>query len=503
VAFYYPEPSRTFSEYLLIPNLTEKRCTPDAIALGTPLTRYGKGEQAAIRLNIPLASAIMQSVSGYEMGIALARSGGIAFIFASQPVESQTDMVEKVKKFKAGFVASDSNVRPDDTLKEVLALRERTGHTTMAVTADGSPEGKLMGMLTSRDYRLTTTPSDARVGDLMTRFSDLVYGREGISLSEANDLIWRHKLNSLPIIDASGNLLNLVFRKDYAEHKENPRELVDGNKRLVVGAGINTRDYAQRVPALVAAGADVLCVDSSDGFSEWQAETIRWVKGKYGDAVKIGGGNVVDAEAFRYLAEAGADFVKIGIGGGSICITREQKGIGRGQATAVMEVARARDAYLEKTGSYVPLCSDGGIVVDYHISLALAMGADFVMMGRFFARFDEAPGRRLRIGGNYVKEYWGEGANRARNWQRYHEGESPAGLGFEEGVDGYVPYAGKLKDNIDLTLDKVKSTMVSCGATSIPELQRKARITVASAVSIREGGAHDVALKESEIIPGS
>jgi IMP dehydrogenase len=217
--------------------------------------------------------------------------------------------------------------------------------------------------------------------------------------------------------------------------------------------------------------------------------------------VRVGGGNVVDAEGFRYLAEAGADFVKVGIGGGSICITREQKGVGRGQGTALMEVAQARKEYLERTGAYVPICSDGGIVQDYHIVLALAMGADFVMMGRFFARFDEAPGRRLRIGSSFVKEYWGEGSNRARNWQRYDTGGA-SHLIFEEGVDGYVPYAGKLKDNIDLTLGKIKATMVGCGAATISELQEKARITLASAVSIREGGAHDIVVKESEIGPG-
>ena len=502
MALYYPEPSHTFSEYLLIPNLTRKDCAPERIALHAPLVRFRQGEEPAIRLNIPFASAMMQAVSDHQMAIAIARSGGIAFIFVSQPVDKQAEMVEKVKKFKAGFVVSDSNLRPDALLQEVLALRERTGHTTMAVTADGTPAGKLVGMLTSRDYRLTTTPSDARVGELMTKFADLVYGEEGITLSEANDLIWRHKLNCLPVITRAGNLAYLVFRKDYAEHKENPSELVDRDKRLVVGAGINTRDYLRRVPALVAAGADVLCVDSSDGFSEWQYDAIQWIRKTYGHSVKVGGGNVVDAEGFRFLAEAGADFVKVGIGGGSICITREQKGIGRGQATAVIEAAQARDEYFGKTGIYVPICSDGGIVHDYHIVLALAMGADFVMMGRFFARFDEAPGRRLRIGGNYVKEYWGEGSNRARNWQRYGEGEQ-AGLTFEEGVDGYVPYAGKLKDNLDLTLGKMRSTMVSCGATSIPDLQRKARITLASAVSIREGAAHDIMLKESEIIPTS
>ena len=502
MAFFYAEPSRTFSEYLLIPNLTRKAGSQETVSLATPLVRHHRGETPGIRLNVPFASAIMQSVSDHQMAIALARSGGITFVFTSQPVESQAAMVERVKKFKAGFVASDSNIRPDATLEDVLALREQTGHTTMSVTEDGTPTGKLVGILTSRDYRLSTTPHDKRVSDLMTKFGDLVYGREGITLSEANDLIWRHKLNCLPVISKEGRLSSMAFRKDYAEHKENPSELVDKEKRLVVGAGINTRDYEERVPALVAAGADVLCVDSSDGYSEWQSETIHWIRKEYGDSVRVGGGNVVDAEGFSYLADSGADFVKVGIGGGSICITREQKGIGRGQATAVIEVARARDEYFRTTGIYVPLCSDGGIVQDYHIVLALAMGADFVMMGRFFARFDEAPGRRLRIGGNFVKEYWGEGSNRARNWQRYHEG-GQAGLGFEEGVDGYVPYAGKLKDNLDITLDKIRSTMVSCGATSISDLQEKARITLASAVSIREGSAHDIELKENDMISPS
>ncbi len=395
MAYFYSEPSHTFSEYLLIPNLSRKDCTPADIDLSAPMVKHKKGEKAAVRLNIPFASAIMQSVSDHQLAIALARCGGIAFVFASQPVGSQADMVGRAKRFKAGFVPSDSNLRSSDTLRDVLALRDRSGHTTMAVTEDGSPAGKLLGMLTSRDYRLTTTPPDARVGDLMTKFPDLIYGKEGIGLSEANDLIWKHKLNCLPVISRDGNLAYLVFRKDYAEHKENPRELVDANKRLVVGAGINTRDYRERVPALVSAGADVLCIDSSDGFSEWQADTVQWIRKSYGESVKVGGGNVVDAEGFRFLVEAGVDFVKVGIGGGSICITREQKGIGRGQATAVIEVAAARDEYFRKTGTYVPVCSDGGIVQDYHIVLALAMGADFVMMGRFFARFDEAPGQAL------------------------------------------------------------------------------------------------------------
>ncbi|HEY8344710.1 MAG TPA: IMP dehydrogenase [Bacillota bacterium] len=496
MAYYYNEPSRTFSEYLLLPNLTRKDCIPENVSLKTPLVKFKKGEESSLKLNLPFASAIMQAVSDHKMAIALARCGGISFIYGSQPIESQAEMVRKVKNYKAGFVVSDSNLKPDQTLADVVALTKETGHSTIAITEDGSPTGRLVGIVTSRDYRLSKDPLDKKIKDFMTPFASLVYGQEGITLSEANDLIWEHKLNCLPVIDKEQNLRYLVFRKDYTDHKENPLELLDAHKRLMTGAGINTRDYAERVPALLDAGVDVLCIDSSDGFTEWQSDTIKFIKEKYGPEVKVGAGNVVDRDGFFYLAEAGADFIKVGIGGGSICITREQKGIGRGQATAVIEVAKARDEYFEKTGTYIPLCSDGGIVHDYHIVLALAMGAEFVMLGRYFARFDESPGRKVRLGGmNYVKEYWGEGSNRARNWQRYDLGSSDK-LSFEEGVDSYVPYAGKLKDNLDLTVSKIKSTMCNCGALSIPELQKTARLTLVSSVSIREGGAHDVILKK-------
>jgi len=496
VAYYYNEPSRTFIEYLLLPNLTRKECVPENVSLKTPLVKFKKGETPALSLNLPFSSAIMQAVSDHNMAIALARCGGISFIYASQSIEEQAEMVRKVKNYKAGFVVSDSNLRPDQTLKDVVELTKKTGHSTIAITEDGSPTGKLMGIVTSRDYRINKQPLDLKIYEFMTPFSSLVCGREGITLSEANDLIWKHKLNCLPIIDDNNNLRYLVFRKDYTDHKENPLELLDSQKRLVTGAGINTRDYEERIPALVEAGADVLCIDSSDGFSEWQYDTIQFVRKKYGDRVKIGAGNVVEKEGFLYLAEAGADFVKVGIGGGSICITREQKGIGRGQATAVIEVAEARNEYFEKTGVYIPICSDGGIVHDYHITLALAMGADFVMLGRYFARFDESPGRKVRLSGmNYVKEYWGEGSNRARNWQRYDMG-GESKLSFEEGVDSYVPYAGKLKDNLDITVSKIKSTMCNLGALTIQELQKTARLTLVSSVSIREGGAHDVILKK-------
>lgn len=496
MAFYFNEPSRTFNEYLLVPGYSSKECRTENVSLKTPVVKFKKGEQSAITMNIPLVSAIMQSVSDDKLAVALAKEGGISFIFASQSIEGQAAMVRRVKGHKAGFVRSDSNLRPDHTLKDILELKQRSGHSTVAVTDDGTADGKIQGIVTSRDYRVSRMSMDTKVADIMTPFSSLVYANEGVTLSEANDMLWEHKLNALPIIDKNQRLVYFVFRKDYDSHKENPNELLDAGKRYVVGAGVNTRDYQERIPALVEAGADVLCIDSSEGFSEWQKETIAFVRQKYGETVKIGAGNVVDRDGFLFLAEAGADFVKVGIGGGSICITREQKGIGRGQATAVIEVAEARDEYFEKTGIYIPICSDGGIVYDYHMTLALAMGADFLMLGRYFARFDESPTNKLNINGNYVKEYWGEGSNRARNWQRYDLG-GDGKLSFEEGVDSYVPYAGSLKDNVSLSLNKVKSTMCNCGVMSIDELQKKTKITLVSATSIVEGGAHDVILKDT------
>ena len=495
MAFYYGEPSRTFSEYLLIPGYSSTECIPSKVSLKTPLVRFERGQEPELSINIPMVSAIMQSVSDDRLAVALAQEGGMAFIYGSQPAKQQAEMVRRVKRYRAGFVVSDSNVSPDMTLRDVLELTERTGHSTVAVTETGANGGKLLGIVTNKDYRVSRMSPDTKVSEFMTKFEDLVYADEDTTLKEANDIIWEHKINCLPLVNKERELVYLVFRKDYDTHKKNENELIESSKRYMVGAGINTRDYEDRVPALVEAGADALCIDSSEGYSEWQKITLDYIRKKYGRSVKVGAGNVVDGDGFRFLAEAGADFVKIGIGGGAICITREQKGIGRGQATAVIEVAKARDEYYKETGIYVPICSDGGIVHDYHITLALAMGADFVMLGRYFARFDESPTKRVNINGSYMKEYWGEGSARARNWQRYDLGGDRK-LSFEEGVDSFVPYAGSLHDNVTMTLSKVKSTMCNCGALTIPELQKKAKITLVSSTSIVEGGAHDVMLRD-------
>lgn len=499
MAFYFSEPSHTFGEYLLVPGYSSEDCIPSNVSLKTPLVRFNKkaGEESPLTMNIPMVSAVMQAVSDDKLAIALAKEGGVSFIYGSQSIEDQAAMVARVKSYKAGYVTSDSNVRPDQTLEEVVELTEKTGHSTVAVTEDGTAHGKLVGIITSRDFRITHCQPNSKVSEYMTPLSKLTVGKEGISLSEANELIWEKKVNQLPVVDSNGNLVSMIFRKDYSTHETNPNELLDSQKRFIVGAGINTRDYMERVPALIEAGADVFVLDSSEGYSYWQAKALKDIHEKWPNA-KVGAGNVVDEEGFRFLADAGADFVKIGIGGGSICITREQKGIGRGQATATIDVAAARDKYFKETGIYVPICSDGGIVHDYHVTLALAMGSDFVMLGRYFARFEESPSNKLVVNGQYVKEYWGEGSNRARNWQRYDLG-GKKGMAFEEGVDSYVPYAGHLHDGVELTLKKVAHTMCNCGALSIPELQEKAKITLVSATTISEGSAHDVVVKNTSL----
>jgi IMP dehydrogenase len=500
MAFFYDEPSHTFDEYLLIPGYTSADCIPSNVSLSTPIVKYNKsaGQKCPLMMNIPMVSAIMQSVSNDKLAVALAKEGGISFVYGSQAIADQAAMIAHVKMYKAGFVSSDSNIRPDQTLEELNELIKRTGHSTVAVTENGQHNGKLVGIITERDFRINHCPPHSNVSAYMTPLEKLIKAEVGISLDEANDLIWQHKINQLPVLDKKGNLQYLVFRKDYASHEEHPLELLDGQKRYIVGAGLNTRDYLERVPILRSAGADVFCLDSSEGFTEWQRRALKDIHTKWGDQVKVGAGNVIDKDGFNFLAEAGADFIKVGIGGGSICITREQKGIGRGQATATIEVAKARDEWYQKTGVYIPICSDGGIVHDYHITLALAMGADFVMLGRYFARFDESPTNKLIVNGNYVKEYWGEGSNRARNWQRYDLGGDKK-MAFEEGVDSYVPYAGSLHDNVQMTISKVVHTMCNVGAVSIPELQEKAKLTLVSQASIREGSAHDVIVKNTSI----
>ncbi|MCL1946632.1 MAG: IMP dehydrogenase [Chitinivibrionia bacterium] len=485
--------SRTFSEYLLIPRLSEKKHITNNVSLKTPLSRFKKGEKPKLSLNIPFTAASMQAVSGENMGIALAREGGTAFIFCSQPIENQTAMIKAIKNFKAGFVRSDTNVSPQTSLKDALKLVSQTNHSTIAITDNGEYNGKFLGILTDKDYWEKEDDFSKPVSDFMTPAQNVYSVKVGVSLNEANKTIRQYRKDCIPVLTNDGYLDSLVFRKDFIAHSDNPHELVDDEKRLVASAGINTHDYKERVPALIEAGATVFTIDSSDGYSEYQKECALWIRKNYGDKIIIGGGNVVAGDGFRYLAnEALLDFVKVGIGGGSICITREQKGIGRGQASAIMDVVKERDKYFSETGIYVPVCSDGGLVNDTQIIIALAMGADFVMMGRYFAMTDESPTPKISINGQRYKAYWGEGSNRARNWQRYNEGVISGAMKFEEGVDAYVPAAGSLSEVLDISLSKLKATMCNNGSLTLKEFTENAVLTRISEQSFVESGTGNV-----------
>lgn len=477
------EPSRTLMEFRLLPGLTTKESILSNISLETPLV-YSEKENSKYILNIPIVAAAMQSVSGVKMAIELAKMGGTAFIFCSQTVEQQAQMIRDIKKYKAGFVPPET-VLPETSIKKLFELTRNRGYNTFPVV---DKNHKLLGIITKNDYDVKPH-GDKPVTDRMISRKDLTVGVDIDDIREANTLLRETHQSVLPIVDKEGKLLYLVFRKDIRNHLDNPYEVVDEHKRYLATAAINTHDHESRVPALVDAGADVLAIDASDGYSEFQKITLHWIQKNYPD-IPVIGGNIISGEGFDFLVENGARAVKVGMGGGSICITQEQKGTGRGLATAVMTVAEARDAYYKKTGKYIPLIADGGIVNSKDVIIALALGADYAMMGRFFARMDESPTEKVTLRNQVMKPYWGEGAARAREWKanRYHQ------INFVEGVEGFVQYAGKLRDNMPETLAKIKASMSSVGAANIKELHKKAELEVVSALSIREGQVHDIYL---------
>jgi len=475
------EPSRTLMEFRLLPGLTTNETTIENIALETPLV-WGADGARPVMLKVPLLSAAMQSVSGTQMGIELARLGGVAVIYCSQSIEDQARMVADIKRHKAGFV-EPKTIGADTLLRDVEVLRREAGYSTFPVVGD---DRRLLGLITRRDYD-ARAHADLPAKDRMVGRDQLDVGINLTNLEQANALLIEGHRAVLPVVDEQDRLLYLVFRKDIEDHLDNPDQVVDARKRLVAVAAINTHDYKERVAALVEAGVDVVSVDSSDGYSSYQSDAIQWIRATYEDLPVIGG-NVITEEGFDFLVQAGAGAVKVGMGGGSICITQEQKGTGRGLATTVMKVAAARDRHAERTGDYIPVIADGGVVTSKDVVIALALGADSVMMGRYFARMDESPTEKLQINNRIMKPYWGEGSARAREWspQRYRHAS------FVEGVEGFVEYAGTLRENLPQLTSKVKAAMASCGCASIRELHEKAELELVSALSIREGKVHDI-----------
>ncbi len=490
--------SRTFSEYLLIPRLTKKQHSPENVSLRTPVAKFAKNETSRLYLNIPIISSAMQAVAGPRLAISLAMHGGLSAIHCSQSQESQAEMIRTVKKYKAGFVKSSANIGLNGTLSDIRKIVNESGHKTVAVTDDGTINGILHGLVFAGDI-WPGEPADKPVTELMVSIDKIKTASIGISLEKAITLLRACNQKCIPILDAKGHLDSLVFRRDAFSLDEFPLQMLDANGSLIVSAAVNTHDYEQRIPCLMKEGVDVIFFDSSDGFSEYQKQGFAWARKKYGKDIIIGGGNIVSAEGFDYLVkECDADFVKVGIGGGSICITREQKGIGRGQASAVLDVVNARNKYYEETGIYVPICSDGGLANDTQIIIALAMGADFVMMGRYFASLEESASIKFNIRGNTYKAYWGEGSSRAKNWQRYtNSANADKTIPFEEGVDAYVPYFGSLGDVLPVTLAKLKSAMVSCGTISLEKFTQESVLTIVSQQTFVEGGTSNVLLKES------
>ncbi len=475
------EPSRTLGEFRLLCGLTTRTCTVDRIDLRSHLFADRQGCRPLV-LNTPVLAAAMQAVSGSTMGIEMARLGGAAVLFCSQTAADEADMVRRVKNHRAGFV-EPRTVPPSLTIAELHAIHRETGFSNFPVV---DPAGHLLGLIGRRDYDLLAHAPQP-VSERMIPRSGLDVGVEVTDLPTAHHLLVAGHQAVLPIVDREDRLLFLVFRKDIQDHLDNPAQVVDEAGRLLCLAAINTLDYADRVPALVEAGADALVIDSSDGYSVFQAETLEWIAARWPD-LPVMGGNVINAEGFHFLVKHGARAVKVGMGSGSICITQEQKGTGRGLATAIMEVTAARDAHRVRTGVHVPVVADGGLGTSRDVVTALALGADAVMMGRYLARMEESPTEKVQVGNRIMKPYWGEGSSRARDWKAARYAQNA----FVEGVEGFVEYAGRLRDELPRMLAKIRAAMSSAGCATLQELHERAELELVSALSIREGKVHDI-----------
>ena len=476
------EPSRSIREYRLLPGFTGRDTTMGNMSLKTRLCRRGEG---FLHLNIPLVSAAMQAVTGTAMATALSALGGVGVLPLSASADEQCAAVRAVKRFKAGFQTEVITFAPDQPIGQVQQTIDQTGFRRFPVTDTGHSHGRLIGIITDKDFDQRRDQSVC-VRERMTAMVQT--GPEDMSLKQANEMMITAGRGCLPIVSKEGTLHSVVFRKDLNRHISHPQATVDGRKRHIVGAAVSTYEQDRHcIEALIKSEVDFLVLDASHGHTAYQQEALAWIK-KYCD-VPVIAGNVVTADGFYHLARSGADAVKIGMGIGSGCITQAVKSTGRGQATAIMEVAAARNVYLAETGTYVPLVADGGLISAAEIVLALAMGADTVMMGNFFARFSESPGPLLEARGQQVKAYWMEASAKALNYRRYYQ--SPATF-FEEGISGFVPFEGSIYDALPQTLNKIKAALSTAGVCTIEDLQRTAVLERQSFAALNDAAVHNI-----------
>ncbi len=475
--------SRSLQEYRLLPGYTPAEGGVDRVSLNTRFCRSGQG---FMTLQTPFVSAAMQAVTNARIAIAVAQLGGIGVVPVSQKTEQQCAVVDAVKRYKAGFQHDLRTLAPTQTLGEVCELIRQTGYTTYPVTDTGLFHGRLLGVLTDKDFDPRNDLS-LTVADRMRK--DVQVGVQVESLDEANRIMIRYGRGFLPVVSEEGTLQSVVFKKDRDKHLRHPMETIGANRRLRVAAAVSTHpEDLERIQQLLVHDVDALVIDASNGHTQYQADTLAYIKSQ--TDIPVIAGNIVTARGFGFLVQAGADAVKVGMGIGSGCTTQEVRGTGRGQATALLEISRARTEHALKTGSYIPLIADGGIASSNELAVALALGADSVMLGNLLARFAESPGRVVRAtGGDYVKEYWMEGSRRAHNNRRYQS--DSAGF-FEEGIEGWVPYAGSVYDGLPQLATRLRASLATCGCRNIEQLHQEAVLEVQSESSLRASAVNSM-----------
>ncbi|PKL17136.1 MAG: IMP dehydrogenase [Spirochaetae bacterium HGW-Spirochaetae-5] len=469
-----------YNDFIILPGYID--FAPDDVSLETNLTRN-------IKLKSPLVSSPMDTVTEAEMAIALALWGGIGIIHYNNTIQQQADLVSRVKRYENGFINKPLVLSPQHKISDVDMIKARYNFSGIPVTEDGKLNSRLVGMVTNRDIDFekdrTKTLSEVMVKDLLT-------AREGITLSEANNILRTSKKGKLPIIDSEGRLVALLSRSDLLKNREFPLSTKDEKKQLRVGAAISTKDESkERLAALSEAGVDVVVIDSAQGNSIYQIEMIKYIKKNY-PHIDIIGGNVVTEEQCEMLIKAGADALRIGMGPGSICTTQTTMAVGRPQATAVYRTAR----YSNKQG--VPVLADGGIANIGHISKALSLGASTAMMGSMFAGTNEAPGEYFYDNGVRLKKYRGMAsmeAMEAGGNKRYFAED--AKIIVAQGVSGAVMDKGSMNDYAPYLLQGLKHSFQDIGVKNIKTLHenlysKELRFEIRSAMAQREGHVHDM-----------